>query len=175
MLFRSEFDKAEYSFYDILIKFISREYIISLRDGEFYLFYRDSRKLRPSVPDLWIGKVEDPDHASHLTASTDMYGFQQIIALSHSSLDNILSEYHLHDKRSWMQLFTKDDFEIRFGAPQLRLLSDKRALVFFHLKSGKLRAGPTSVTCYIAPNMLTYIENAGVTCINSKTGSSPSR
>jgi len=137
-------------FYSFLIKFILREYIISLQDGEFYLFYQDSRKLRLSGTDRWIGKVEDPDHASQITASTDMCGFEQIIALSHSSLDNILHEYHLENKGSWMQLFQKDDFELRFGPSQLRLLSRERALVFFHLKSGKLRTGPTSVTCYIA-------------------------
>ena len=145
-------NETDVSFHALLIGFILREYVQSFQDGEFYLFYQDSRKLRLSG----LGHLgENLDH-TQITTSADTCGFQQIVALSHSSLDNILSEYHLENKCSWMQLFHKDDFEIRFGPPQLRLLSHKCALIFFHLNSGKLRT-EKSVTRYIAPNMLTYI------------------
>lgn len=67
-----------------------------------------------------------------------MRGFQQIIVLSQASLDAIYSSYYT--KYNWMQKYRMGkNFEVEYGALRVRLLSNDRALVFVHLKAGKLR------------------------------------
>lgn len=112
-------------------------------DGGFSLHYFDTRIKRPlpGRKDIWIGGVEDPDYAAGITTSTEMYGFQQIIALSHASLDSIFAAYYR--ERVWMQHSNDDGFDITFRSPKVRLLGGNRALVFIHLDSGILRTGNT--------------------------------
>lgn len=125
-----------------------------LQDGGFYLSYYDSRITRhPGSGEVWHGGSEG--HTTEITKKTEMYGFEQVIALSHASLDNIYDEYFA--KRDWMQRSNNDGFEIHFGAPRVRLLSDKRALVFIPLTSGTLKTGDKeSVRSYTLQNKLAH-------------------
>lgn len=127
------------------------EYLQFLEIGGFYLFYRDlriPRHIHSGKKDIWVGEiVEDSDYITGITGSTEMYGFQQIIALSHTSLDNIFASYY--KEREWMQFSTWGGVEIKFGVPRVRLLSNNRALVFIHLESGVLQMTSESVRLYI--------------------------
>jgi hypothetical protein len=113
-----------------------------LQDGGFYLSYHDTRITHypgSRGKELWVGTVEESGYTTQITTKTEMYGFQQVIALTHSSLNNIFYGYYL--ERGWMRHSNEDGFEVHFGAPKVRLLSNKRALVFIHLQSGTLKLG----------------------------------
>lgn len=141
-------DDVSWESYQALVTFLCREYLQFLEIGDFYLYYHDSRVFLPGKKEDWVGTVEDPDYLDRITTSTDMYGFQQIFVLSHASLDNIFAAYH--KEREWMRYSNKDGFEINFGVPKVRLLSDSRALVFIDLKSGTLHTSSSeSVRFYI--------------------------
>lgn len=115
----------------ILANFMTQEYLFVLESGGFHLFYQDKRAFVDPV--ILRGWVDPEDYGSQIVTSTEMRGLQQIIALSHASLDKIFMEH------KWMQSGKKDGhFGIRYGVPKVRLLSNRRALVFFRLEDGKL-------------------------------------
>ena len=170
-------DDIDWLFYETLIAFISWEYIQILVDGSFSLFYYDSRVKRPlpGKKDLWIGGVEDPDYAAGITTSTEMHGFQQIIALSHASLDSIFHTYYR--ERGWMRFSNEDGFKINFGVPKVRLLGGDRALVFIHLESGILRTGHTESvrSSFLSTKFNSCSGLPGKINVSLKIGHSPSR
>jgi hypothetical protein len=118
----------------ILTDFMTQEYLFVLESGGFHLFYQDKR-VRVD-PDIIRGWVDPEDYGGQIVTSTEMHGFQQIIALSHASLDKIFTAYY--KEHDWMRSDKGDRFEIRYGVPKVRLLSNRRALVFFRLEDGKL-------------------------------------
>jgi len=102
-----------------------REYLQSLKADGFSLFY-ESRVALATAP------------RKDMTELTENHGFEQIIALPRTSLDNALQAYY--DAYEWMQSSSKDGFEINFGAPQICLINNEHALMFISLKSATIRA-----------------------------------
>lgn len=125
-----------------LITFLSLEYLQVLESGGFHFYRWDSRSShnggRGGATDIWTGRTEGEEWSTDITTNTDMRGFQQIIVLSQASLDEVYNSYYT--KYSWMQKYRMGkNFEVEYGALKVRLLSNNRALVFVHIKSGKLR------------------------------------
>jgi hypothetical protein len=134
-------DDVNWQSFQALVTFMFQEYLQFLEIGGFYLFYRDSRVFPPGKKDPWVGQVEDSD-VTGITRLTEMYGFQQIIALSHASLDNIFAAHY--KEREWMRYSNQDGLEINFGVPKVRLLSNSHALLFIHLESGTLQTSSSA-------------------------------
>jgi hypothetical protein len=132
-------DKIDSKSSEALIGFMRGEYLQVLEDGGFCLF----------------------SSGSPTATSTEMYDFQQIIKLSHASLDKIFEEYYR--KRPRMQSFEEGGFEIKFGVPKVHLLSKNRALVLIQLKSGKLQM--ESVRFHILLTELIHIRTTVTTNI----------
>lgn len=124
-----------------LVTFLSLQYLQVLEEGGFYFYRWDSRmstNRRGGATDPWKGVTHGDDFGTDIIGHADMRGFQQILVLSQVSLDEVCGAYY--DKYSWMQRYRMGkDFEMEYGALKVRLLSNNRALVFVHIKTGKLR------------------------------------
>ena len=163
-------------FRSYIIDFFSQDYLEILESSEFHIIYHFDQRWTFSHHGGFIGegeeeedevswgKDEDLGHAhggavghahsySRITTwkevitSTNMYGFDQIVAISQASLNNYFntlftvaqtvkaSDYHA--------ALAKWDYEQYFSAAfkpiTLRLLSNGKAIIWFHLESGHLK------------------------------------
>lgn len=114
--------------------FLSTEYLHILQDSGFYI-YRTVSSIEPPVP----APSEDELGWSEKTVTqTEMHGFEQIVVLTQSSVDEIFES--LYQKHGFLQAETQlPHFSAEYGPLKIHFLSGERALLFVQLKKGSLK------------------------------------
>ncbi|EKM54057.1 uncharacterized protein PHACADRAFT_145658 [Phanerochaete carnosa HHB-10118-sp] len=144
-------------------EFLSGEYLSVLEGGGFHvIYYHDLRWPKPGDETENVEDFVSPNEASwsatdviedatgkitktaiwrNITQASDMCGFDQITALSETAIN-----HNFHSLSATQPLLQRWGYEtcfsVNFKPPTVRLRSDGRALVSFHLKDGFVRALP---------------------------------
>ncbi|GJE96749.1 hypothetical protein PsYK624_129550 [Phanerochaete sordida] len=142
-------------------EFISGEYLSILESGGYNLIFEHDRRWAAQGDEF--EQAEDPTFANDSTWSaadtvedasgkitkaaiwhniiqqSDMYGYEQLTALSETAINQ--NFHSLAGQNDMLQEWTFEDFfSVTFKPPTVRLRSDGRALITFHLKDGFVRA-----------------------------------
>jgi len=144
-----------------LVDFFSVEYLQILETTEYHIIYRiDIRVPREPVTDTTYTHGVDefdvsingswaPIHggssttstttwSTELTTRTDMHGFDQIITLTHQSINEQFRAL-LRTERELLKWNHESFFTTTFGPLNVRLLSNERAIVWVHLEEAQLK------------------------------------
>lgn len=172
-----ELDDDAMHFYASLVDFFSADYLEILETSEFHVIYHyDQRwsltsgsqgnfgEYEEEEEEVSWGKDEDIAHAhggagghahfagrvttwKEVITSTNMFNFDQIVAVSQASLNTYFNSLYLvaqgaktSDYTSALSKWSYDQyFSATFKPITLRLLSNGKAIVWFHLEEGYLK------------------------------------
>ncbi|KAH9933183.1 uncharacterized protein BXZ73DRAFT_77345 [Epithele typhae] len=127
---------------ELLVRFFTKEYLRLLKDVHYDVLYTHDTRWetvhKPLEHPSGGWEVGLPDHSRDSIRHTHMYGFDQVAALSHGSLDAHFASLR-KSAHGILRQWTHDKFfDAKFKPLTVRLLSDNRAIVWVHLKGGIL-------------------------------------
>ncbi|KAH9933200.1 uncharacterized protein BXZ73DRAFT_101162 [Epithele typhae] len=127
---------------ELLVRFFTKEYLRLLKDVHYDVLYTHDTRWetvhKPLEHPSGGWEVGLPDHSRDSIRHTHMYGFDQVAALSHGSLDAHFASLR-KSAHGILRQWTHDKFfDAKFKPLTVRLLSDNRAIVWVHLKGGVL-------------------------------------
>ena len=148
-----------------LIDFFSFEYLQILESAQSHiLYYKDIRV--PDIPTIverptdfdvydssddetsttgtWVATRDQPTRPRNtawiqdISTKTDMHGFDQVITLSHQSIDEQFRTL-LRTSRDLLKWSYESFFNATFGPITVRLMSHERAIVWIHLEEAQIK------------------------------------
>ncbi|KAH9934103.1 hypothetical protein B0H21DRAFT_834949 [Amylocystis lapponica] len=150
-------DEFAVTHWTTIVDFFQTEYLEILESAEYHVVYtRDTRWGQPK-PVQSIGRWgADPSQSESekdvktwkdVTTRTNMFGFDIITAISHSSLhahftnlwtraQSAKSNDYTRHLRNWV---LDQSFESTFKAPTVTLLSENKAIVWIHVDQGSMK------------------------------------
>ncbi|KAH9933125.1 uncharacterized protein BXZ73DRAFT_101094 [Epithele typhae] len=127
---------------ELLVRFFTKEYVRLLKDVHYDILYTHDTRWetvhKPLEHPSGGWEVGLPDHSRDSIRHTHMYGFDQVAALSHGSLDAHFASLRKSAQGILRQWKHDKFFSATFKPLTVRLLSDNRAIVWVHLKGGAL-------------------------------------
>ncbi|KAH9941697.1 uncharacterized protein BXZ73DRAFT_22216, partial [Epithele typhae] len=127
---------------ELLVRFFTKEYLRLLKDAHYDILYTHDTRWetvhKPLEHPSGGWEVGLPDHSRDSIRHTHMYGFDQVTALSHGSLDAHFASLRKRTHGILRKWNHDKFFSARFKPLTVRLLSDNRAIVWVHLKGGIL-------------------------------------
>ena len=139
------------SYVDRLIQFFSYEYLQILETAEFHVLYHHDNRVSVTLEytetetdSHWESTSRDDETTrgdvwwKEITTKTDMFGFDQVIAVSQESIEEhfrvLFRTYK--DLENWSHL---NFFNATFGGITVRLLSNERAIIWVDIKDGRFK------------------------------------
>lgn len=142
------------------VEFITNEYLESLESGKFDIIYEHDRRWTAQADEIdaaeefisineasWSATdvIEDASGKTTKTAiwrdiiqHSDMCGFDQVTALSETAINH--SFYSLSANHALLKRWQYDSyFVVNFRPPTVRLRSDGRVYITFHMKDGTVK------------------------------------